>query len=69
MLLNGILKMMGAFTEMKRNMISERVKSGMINLRAKEKIIIRLSTAAKNYLVIIEGQLNKSELARLYDIK
>lgn len=31
----GMLKMMGVFSEMERNMISQRVKSGMANAKAK----------------------------------
>lgn len=73
---DGMLKMMGVFAEMERNMISERVKSGMINARAKGKVIGRPSTTTENlpsafikhYLKYREGQINKSELARLCDI-
>lgn len=38
---DGMLKMMGVFAEMERNMISERVKSGVANARAKGKIVGR----------------------------
>lgn len=34
----GMLKMMGVFAEMERNMISQRVKSGLANARAKGRI-------------------------------
>ena len=37
----GMLKMMGVFAEMERNMISQRVKSGMENARSKGKVIGR----------------------------
>ena len=37
----GMLKMMGVFAEMERNMISQRVKSGMANAKAKGKQIGR----------------------------
>lgn len=37
----GMLKMMGVFAEMERNMISQRVKSGMQNAKAKGKKIGR----------------------------
>lgn len=37
----GMLKMWGVFSEMERNMISERVKSGMANAKAKGKSIGR----------------------------
>jgi DNA invertase Pin-like site-specific DNA recombinase len=31
----GMLKMMGVFSELERNMISQRVKSGLKNAKAK----------------------------------
>ena len=37
----GMLKMMGVFSELERNMISQRVKSGVANARAKGKIVGR----------------------------
>ncbi len=37
----GMLKMMGVFAELERNMISERVKSGLANARSKGKLIGR----------------------------
>ena len=37
----GMLKMMGVFAEMERNMISERVKSGIVNARYKGKLVGR----------------------------
>lgn len=37
----GMLKMMGVFSEMERNIISQRVKSGMDNAKAKGKSIGR----------------------------
>ena len=40
----GMLKMMGVFSEMERNMISSRVKSGMQNAKAKGKQIGRSIT-------------------------
>lgn len=40
----GMLKMMGVFAEMERNMISQRVKSGMKNAKAKGKQIGRKET-------------------------
>ncbi len=40
----GMLKMMGVFAEMERNMISQRVKSGMANAKAKGKSIGRKET-------------------------
>lgn len=40
----GMLKMMAVFAEMERNMISQRVKSGMLNAKAKGKRIGRKMT-------------------------
>lgn len=70
---DGMLKMMGVFAEMERNMISERVKSGMANAVAKGKVVGRPSTTAerlpssfiKHYPKYRSGQINKTELARL----
>lgn len=73
---DGMLKMMGVFAEMERNMISERVKSGMANATAKGKIIGRPilsidtlpSSFIKNYPKYKNGHINKSELARICKI-
>lgn len=70
---DGMLKMMGVFAEMERNMIAERVKSGMANAIAKGKVIGRPvitienlpSIFIKHYPKYKVGQINKSELARL----
>ena len=70
---DGMLKMMGVFAEMERNMISERVKSGMANAIARGKAIGRPivtvenlpSIFIKHYPKYKVGQINKSELARL----
>ena len=40
----GMLKMMGVFSELERNIISQRVKSGMDNAKAKGKVIGRPTT-------------------------
>jgi DNA invertase Pin-like site-specific DNA recombinase len=72
----GMLKMMGVFSELERNMISERVKSGMANAAAKGKIIGRPTTSindipiavTKAYTLLQNGKLNKSECARMCDI-
>lgn len=69
----GMLKMMGVFAELERNMISQRVKSGMENARAKGKKIGRPTTTAddipnifyKHYPKYKKGELNKKELSRL----
>lgn len=73
---DGMLKMMGVFAEMERNMISERVKSGMANAVAKGKVIGRPITTVdklpssfiKHYPKYRNGQINKTELARLCDV-
>lgn len=69
----GMLKMMGVFSELERNMISQRVKSGMDNARAKGKAIGRPTTTAddipsafyKHYPKYKKGEINKAEFARL----
>ena len=42
----GMLKMMGVFSEIERNIISQRVKSGMENAKAKGKTVGRPSVKA-----------------------
>ncbi|RGX13694.1 recombinase family protein [Paraclostridium sordellii] len=44
----GMLKMMGVFAEMERNMISQRVKSGMLNAKVKGKQIGRKRTVKED---------------------
>lgn len=44
----GMLKMMGVFSELERNIISQRVKSGMENAKAKGKTIGRPPTTAED---------------------
>lgn len=69
----GMLKMMGVFSELERNITSQRVKSGMQNARAKGKNIGRPKTNAdripsvfyKHYPKYKSGTLNKMELSRL----
>ena len=69
----GMLKMMGVFAELERNMISQRVKSGMDNAKSKGKRIGRPTTTAddipnifyKHYPKYKKGELNKKELSRL----
>ena len=69
----GMLKMMGVFAELERNMISQRVKSGMENAKAKGKTIGRPATTAddipaifyKHYPKYKNGEINKAEFARL----
>lgn len=69
----GMLKMMGVFSEMERNIISQRVKSGMDNAKAKGKSIGRPSVTAdsipgifyKHYPKYKQGEINKKEFSRL----
>ena len=69
----GMLKMMGVFAEMERNIISERVKSGMANAREKGSKIGRPETTAdkipsvfmKYYPKYRQGEMNVTELSRL----
>ncbi|QEH70197.1 recombinase family protein [Cellulosilyticum sp. WCF-2] len=73
---DGMLKMMGVFAEMERNMISERVKSGMANAAAKGKVIGRPSTTVdslpssfiKHYPKYRNKEINKTELARICNV-
>jgi len=72
----GMLKMMGVFAELERNMISQRVKSGMANAAAKGKTIGRPVTTTddipsvfyKHYPQYKAGKLNKAELARVCEL-
>lgn len=72
----GMLKMMGVFSELERNIISQRVKSGMENAKAKGKPIGRPHTTAedipnvfyRHYPKYKNGEINKKEFARLCDI-
>lgn len=69
----GMLKMMGVFSELERNITSQRVKSGMQNAKAKGKVIGRPTTTAddipnlfyKHYPKYRSGDINKAEFARL----
>ena len=70
---NAFLQMSGVFAELERNIISERVKSGQSNARAKGKHIGRFETAIEDippqfmryYGGYKAGKYNKTELARL----
>lgn len=72
----GMLKMMGVFAELERNMISERVKSGMKNAQSKGKHIGRPATDAdsipnsfyKHYPKYKNGEINKKEFSRLCNL-
>lgn len=69
----GMLKMMGVFSELERNIISQRVKSGMENAKANGRIIGRPTTTAediptifyKHYPKYKNGDLTKKDLSRL----
>lgn len=69
----GMLKMMGVFAELERNMISQRVKSGMDNAKAKGKTIGRPRVTEddipaifyRHYPKYQRGEVNKKELSRL----
>lgn len=69
----GMLKMMGVFSELERNIISQRVKSGMANAREKGVAIGRNKLTVENlpqkflnYLPLYtSGSINKTELAKL----
>ncbi len=71
----GMVKMWGVFAEMERNIISQRVKSGMKNAAAKGKNIGRPETTKdslpdrfwKYYSLYKDNQINISELARIMD--
>ena len=72
----GMLKMKGVFAEMERNIISERVKSGMANAREKGSKIGRPETTAdkipsvfmKYYPKYRKGEMNVTELSRLCEM-
>lgn len=69
----GMLKMMGVFSEIERNIISQRVKSGMANAKAKGKAIGRPALTSdnipsifyKHYPKYKNGEINKTEFSRL----
>lgn len=69
----GMVKMWGVFAEMERNIISQRVKSGMKNAVAKGKKIGRPETTKdslpdkfwKYYQKYLDKNINISEFARL----
>lgn len=72
----AFLQMAGVFAELERNMISERVKSGMSNARAKGKQIGRPVVTSedippiflKYYPKYKSGTINVTELSRLCDM-
>ena len=72
----GMLKMMGVFAELERNIISQRVKSGMANAISKGSVVGRPKTrisdipvnVIKAYELLKQKKLNKSECARMCGI-
>ena len=72
----GMIKMMGVFSELERNIISQRVKSGMENAKSKGKVIGRHKTTIndipkvffKHYEKYKKGEINKTDLSRLCEI-
>lgn len=72
----GMLKMMGVFSELERNIISQRVKSGMENAKAKGKTIGRPPVTAddipsvfyRHYPKYQQGQITKKDLSRLCEL-
>ena len=69
----GMLKMMGVFAEMERNIISQRVKSGMKNAKAKGVRIGRPKTTRENipdkfwkyFKMYQDKQINVTDFARV----
>lgn len=69
----GMIMMWGVFAEMERNIISQRVKSGLANAKAKGKKLGRPKTSEKNipdrfykyYKMYTEEKIGISEMARL----
>lgn len=69
----GMLKMMGVFAELERNIISERVKSGIQNAKSKGKILGRPALTEneipaiffKHYPKYKNGEINKAEFSRV----
>jgi len=73
---DGMLKMMGVFAEMERNMIRQRVKSGIENARSKGKRIGRPCLALKDipakvmstYEKYKDGLISKTDYAKICSI-
>ena len=72
----GMLKMMGVFSELERNMISQRVKSGVANARAKGKIVGRPGITIKDipqkvidiYDLFTTGAISKTDYVKICNI-
>ena len=73
---NAFIQMSGVFAELELMMIRDRVKSGMVNAKAKGKVIGRPKVTKdqipdvfyKHYPSYLNGSLNISELARVCDV-
>lgn len=69
----GMLKMMGVFAELERNMISERVKSGMANAKANNKRVgrpqLELNTITSNDKFMNAYKLYKNKHIKKVDIQ
>ncbi len=69
----GMIQMMGIFSELERNMISNRVKLGLKNAKAKGKILGRPKIKVedipniffKHYPLYKDGSIKLTEFARL----
>lgn len=72
----GMLKMMGVFSEIERNMISQRVKSGVANARSKGKIVGRpvltidkVPAKVKDmYELYSNGTISKTDYSKMCNI-
>lgn len=72
----GMIMMWGVFSEMEKNMISQRVKSGMANAVSKGAVIGRPMTTIDNlpsnflrhYTKYMSKEVNVTEFARLCDV-
>ena len=72
----GMLKMMGVFAEIERNMISQRVKSGIANARSKGKRVGRPplkladvpAKVIKSYELYQNGSISKVDYAHMCGI-
>lgn len=65
----GMLQMMGVFAKLERKILSERVRSGVANARAKGKKLDRpkttLADLPKQFLVDYYPRLQKKELSKI----
>lgn len=72
----GMLKMMGVFSEIERNMISQRVKSGVANARSKGKVLGRPTLTIKDipqkvidtYNLYKDNTISKTDYAKMCNV-